>query len=108
MIASGKIFILSFIFFCNGYPFSVPDFDKTDIDLKRYIQTDQRAPANFSITVDAKKVNWYIQLSDLRFVIDFKDMKGNLISRDTIDFFPKPSKENGLPGSLNRLSGGNI
>jgi hypothetical protein len=91
MTITGKAALFSIIFLCNGFS-SFAQLHKADIYPKWYIRTDRHNPDKFTVTIDAKNVNRYIQLSNLRFVIGFKDMNGKLLNRDTINFFQKSDK----------------
>lgn len=89
--------VFLFIFFCKGHFFPV------DIDLKWYLKSDPQSSNTFSVTVDAGKVSRYIQLSDLRFIIDTRNTQGRLLRRDTMAFLESQPGE-----SPYYLSGSNV
>lgn len=77
-----------------------------EINVKWYIRKDPQLPGRYTVTIDTRKVNRYIQLSSVRFVAEFVNRKGDLIGRDTIAFAPQRS--GGGSDSQTHLSGGKI
>jgi hypothetical protein len=87
------LLILSFLF--NGPQSFFQSSLNSGVPVKWSIQTNKNDPAIYNVIIDASKVNRFIQLGDLRFVADFKDRQGNLISRDSIWYFPKTAAQAG-------------
>lgn len=69
------------------------------LDVKWYIQKDKFNADTYKVTIDTRKVNRYIQLSDIRFIAEFRNMKGDLLSRDTVSFFKDPINLKHLAGN---------
>lgn len=80
--------MINLILFLIIFPFFGSDLkaDNPAIDVKWYIQKEVN-PDTYKVTIDTRKVNKYIQLSDIRFIAEFKNMTGDLLSLDTINFF---------------------
>ncbi|HCN83887.1 MAG TPA: hypothetical protein DIT07_09750 [Sphingobacteriaceae bacterium] len=97
-----NLFIFLAFFFSSASGSVFEKSDKPDIDIKWYIQKEKINPDTYKVTIDTRKVNRYIQLSDIRFVAEFRNIKGDLLSRDTINFFTK------APGNVVPLAGNHV
>jgi hypothetical protein len=100
-----NLFIFLSLFFSSPSAFCQTS-QNSEIKVKWYIRKNESIPGKYTITVDARKVNRYIQLSAMRFVVEFRDPKGNLIDRDTVNFISQPSGDKLV--SRTHLSGGKI
>ena len=93
-----RLYLLAFLFLA-GTKSSFSKSPAAGIPVKWYILTGKGDPASFRVIIDASKVSRFIQLGELRFIADFKDMRGNLISRDTIWLFPKTAPVRYISGA---------
>lgn len=91
-------------FNAQAYPFAMDQ--PPDLNFKWYIRKVDNT-ASYTVSVDARKLNRYIQLSDMRFIVEYSDQNDRLISRDTLQFLPQTA---GVVVShpITHLSGGNL
>ncbi len=69
------------------------------INVKWHIQKDKVNTDTYKVTVDTREVNRYIQLSEIRFIVEFRTMQDDLLSRDTINFFKDSTNTKHLAGN---------